>query len=96
MAREKLASTSLGKGVAIPHCRTDEVSKTICVCGLIKNPVEWDSPDGKPVDIVFLVITPKEKPQEYLKVVRAIITTIKKLDLDGRVNHDLLRNILTV
>ncbi|WP_319203162.1 PTS sugar transporter subunit IIA [uncultured Ilyobacter sp.] len=94
MAREKLASTSLGKGVAIPHCRTDEVSKTVCVCGLIKNPVEWDSPDGKPVDIVFLVITPKEKPQEYLKVVRSIITTIKKLDLDGRVNHDLLRNIL--
>jgi mannitol/fructose-specific phosphotransferase system IIA component (Ntr-type)/Kef-type K+ transport system membrane component KefB len=96
MAREKLASTALGKGVAIPHCRTDEVHKTVCVCGLIKSPVEWDSPDGQPVDIVFLVITPKEKPQEYLKVVRTIIKTIKMLDLEGKINHDLLKNILTV
>jgi mannitol/fructose-specific phosphotransferase system IIA component (Ntr-type)/Kef-type K+ transport system membrane component KefB len=96
ISREKLASTALGKGVAIPHCRTDEVNKTICMCGLIKNPVEWDSPDGQPVDIVFLVITPKEKPQEYLRVVRTIIKTIRKLDLEGRVNHDLLKSILTI
>ena len=94
LAREKLASTALGKGVAIPHCRTGEVSKTTCVCGFLEKPVEWGSPDGKPVDIVFLVITPKDKPQEYLQFVRAIINTVKDLSLEGEVNHSLLRNVL--
>lgn len=94
MTREKLASTALGKGVAIPHCRTDEVSKTICVCGFLENPVEWNSPDGKPIDIVFLVITPKDKPQEYLQTVRSIILTLKELSLEGELNHSLLRNVL--
>jgi len=94
MTREKLASTALGKGVAIPHCRTDEVSKTICVCGFLESPVEWNSPDGKPIDIVFLVITPKDKPQEYLQTVRSIILTLKDLSLEGELNHSLLRNIL--
>ncbi len=94
LAREKLASTALGKGVAIPHCRTGEVDKTTCVCGFLEKPVEWGSPDGKPVDIVFLVITPKDKPQEYLQFVRAIIKTVKDLSLEGEVNHSLLRNIL--
>lgn len=94
LAREKLASTALGKGVAIPHCRTGEVDKTTCVCGFLEKPVEWGSPDGKPVDIVFLVITPKDKPQEYLQFVRAIINTVKDLSLEGEVNHSLLRNIL--
>lgn len=56
--------------------------------------MEWKSPDGKPVDIVFLVITPKDKPQEYLKFVRIIIKTVKGLSLEGEVNHSLLRNIL--
>jgi len=94
LAREKLASTALGKGVAIPHCRTGEVSKTTCVCGFLEKSVEWGSPDGKPVDIVFLVITPKDKPQEYLQFVRAIINTVKDLSLEGEVNHSLLRNVL--
>ena len=94
LAREKLASTALGKGVAIPHCRTDEVTTTTCICGILKKSVEWKSPDGKPVDIVFLVITPKDKPQEYLKFVRIIIKTVKGLSLEGEVNHSLLRNIL--
>jgi len=94
LAREKLASTALGKGVAIPHCRTDEVTTTTCICGFLEKPVEWGSPDGKPVDIVFLVITPKDKPQEYLQFVKAIINTVKDLSLEGEVNHSLLRNVL--
>jgi len=94
MTREKLASTALGKGVAIPHCRTDEVSKTTCVCGFLENPVEWNSPDGKPVSIIFLVLTPKDKPQEYLQTVRSIIITLKDLSLEGELNHGLLRNVL--
>jgi hypothetical protein len=45
-------------------------------------------------NIVFLVITPKDKPQEYLQTVRRIILTLKELSLEGELNHSLLRNIL--
>ncbi|MDP8220579.1 MAG: cation:proton antiporter [Candidatus Stygibacter frigidus] len=83
MQREKLASTGIGNGVAIPHCRVPLVNKTTIACGVLKHPVEWNSPDKKPVEILFLILTPEEFPQEHLRAISLIAAVIKKPDFSS-------------
>lgn len=77
MEREFLMSTAIGNGIAIPHCRLSSVEKSAVVCALLTSPVIWDAPDKKPVDLVFLIVTPMENPEVYLHNLRTISTTLK-------------------
>lgn len=70
--REKLASTSIGKGIAIPHCRLDNIDKTYVAFCKLKESVDWKSQDGTKVSFVFLVISPTAKPEQHLKALRII------------------------
>ena len=78
LQREKLASTGIGDGVAIPHCRIPHIQKTTIACGVLRRPIDWDSPDGRPVEILFLILTPEERPQEHLKALSLIAAVVKK------------------
>ncbi len=78
--REKLASTAIGEGVALPHFRTGLVDRTVAVCGILDSPVDWDAPDGKPVRLVFLLLSPEERPEEHLKAIRTISLALQKPD----------------
>jgi fructose-specific phosphotransferase system IIA component len=80
LQREKLASTGIGRGIAIPHCRVPHVKHTTIACGVLKRPLEWNSPDDKPVEVMFLILTPEEHPQEHLKALSLIASVIKKGD----------------
>ena len=60
-ARERLGCTALGHGVAIPHCRIDNVSE---IRGAV---IEFDAPDDKPVDLIFALLVPQEANQEHLE-----------------------------
>lgn len=91
LAREKVQSTALGEGVAIPHCRDEHVQKTVSVCGILKKGIEWDTPDDKDVEIVFLVVTPRDDPGQYLKAVRAIVKTLKELRVDGDISTEIVK-----
>jgi fructose-specific phosphotransferase system IIA component len=72
LEREKLGSTGIGDGVAFPHCRTGVVESVKIVCGLMEYPVEWNSPDAKEVDIIFMIITPERYPTQHLKALKSI------------------------
>ncbi len=76
--REKLAPTAIGSGIALPHCRLGTVDRTIVVCGLLRHPVDWNAPDGQPVDLVFLLLSPDEQPEEHLKAIRTISLALQK------------------
>ena len=68
-AREELKTTGIGKGVAIPHARTDAVKDFVMVFARATEGVEFDSLDGKPVKLIFLIGTPKkEKLNNHLKI----------------------------
>ena len=54
--REKLGSTAIGDGIALPHATIPGAKTVISLLATLESPVEFDSPDGKPVDIVMLVI----------------------------------------
>ncbi len=65
MERERLGSTGLGEGVAIPHCRSDIAAMHVAALTLA-TPVEFEAPDGKPVDLVFVLLVPNNETQAHL------------------------------
>jgi PTS system nitrogen regulatory IIA component len=70
--REKLGSTGLGKGVAIPHGRMAALEQPVCAFIRVKNPVDFDASDGQPVDLVFSLLVPEESTEEHLQVLSTI------------------------
>ena len=58
--RERLGCTSLEQGVAFPHCRVEGLDTNIAALIKLSEPVDFDSADGEPVDIVFGMMVPKE------------------------------------
>ena len=58
--RERLGCTSLGQGVAFPHCRVKGLDTTVAALIRLSEPIDFDSPDGELVDLVFGLMVPKE------------------------------------
>jgi PTS system nitrogen regulatory IIA component len=71
-AREKLGSTGLGHGVAIPHGRMPGVTGSVGAFLRLKHPVDYDAHDGQPVDLVFGLVVPVAATEEHLKHLAAI------------------------
>ena len=68
MSRERLGSTGLGKGIAIPHCRVPSCNEVIGCLVTLEKPIEFDAVDSKPVDLLFVLIVPEQKTDEHVKV----------------------------
>ncbi|MBL4820649.1 MAG: PTS IIA-like nitrogen regulatory protein PtsN [Gammaproteobacteria bacterium] len=68
MARERLGSTGLGKGIAIPHCRVSSSKEIIACLVTLDQPVDFDAVDSIPVDLLFLLIVPEQKTDEHVRV----------------------------
>ena len=71
-AREKLGSTGLGHGVAIPHGRMAGIANSVGAFVRLKHPVDYDAHDGQPVDLVFGLVVPVPATEEHLKHLAAI------------------------
>lgn len=71
-AREKLGSTGLGHGVAIPHGRMAGIANSVGAFVRLKHPVDYDAHDGQPVDLVFGLVVPVAATEEHLKHLAAI------------------------
>ena len=67
-AREDLGSTGLGQGVAIPHARIKSMSKAIAAFVRPRMPMEFDSPDGKPVTYCFVLLVPAQATEQHLEI----------------------------
>ncbi len=72
IAREKLGSTGLGHGVAIPHGRLAGLDKTIGVFLRVPKGVDFDAPDKEPVDLIFALLVPEDSTEEHLQVLANI------------------------
>ena len=76
--RENLATTAIGNGIAIPHARTDAVKDFVIAFGRSQAGVEFNSLDGKPATLLFLMGTPKKKGLgEYLKMLAHLTRLLK-------------------
>lgn len=73
--REKRGSTGFGQGVAIPHVKSDRVAKVAVSIGVSQQGVDFKSLDRQPVHMVFLVLSPEDRPEEHLDAMQVIFTT---------------------
>jgi len=76
--REKLGSTGIGKGVAIPHAKTDEVKQLTIAFGKSANKIDFKSIDNDGVNIFFVFASPYKDSQIYLKVLARISRLIRE------------------
>lgn len=76
-AREALGSTAIGQGVGIPHAKSDCVSRLTAAFGISKKGVDFDSLDGEPVYIFFLLLAPQDSAGPHLKALARISRLLK-------------------
>ena len=67
-AREKLGSTGLGQGIAIPHGRIKGLKHPVGAFVRLAAPVQFDAPDGKPVDLIFVLLVPEAANEHHLQL----------------------------
>ncbi|MFA4990175.1 MAG: PTS sugar transporter subunit IIA [Candidatus Omnitrophota bacterium] len=77
MSREALGSTAIGQGIAIPHAKSDCVEKLVAAFGLSKKGVDFDSLDGEPAYIFFLLVAPQDSAGPHLKALARISRLLK-------------------
>jgi len=77
LEREKLGSTGIGQGIAVPHAKTDQVREIVIAFGLSQSGVNFESLDEEPVYLIFLVLAPAEATGIHLKVLAKIARLLK-------------------
>ncbi|MCX8093802.1 MAG: PTS sugar transporter subunit IIA [Candidatus Goldbacteria bacterium] len=77
LEREELGSTGIGQGVAIPHSKTKGVKELVGVFGISKKGVDFDSLDGEPTYIFFLILTPEGATNYMLKALARVSNFLK-------------------
>lgn len=77
LERENLGSTGFGGGTALPHGRLDELTKVYGIFARLNTPIDFDSIDGKPVDLVFLLISPESSGADHLTALAQISRILK-------------------
>ena len=72
LERERLGSTGIGRGIAIPHARLAELDRVYGLFVRLVRPVEFDSVDDQPVDLVFLLLAPQDAGADHLKALARV------------------------
>lgn len=76
--REVLCSTGLGEGVAAPHVLIPGLQRTFLVFVRLRDPVDWRSPDGIPVRLVFALVGPSEDPASHLQLLSRLTRLLRE------------------
>lgn len=90
MERERLGSTGVGRGVAIPHCRIDQVDGVRGFLARLESPVPFDAIDGEPIDLVYLLVAPNASGSDHLKALARVSRLFRDSELCAKMRgaHD--------
>jgi len=72
MSREDAMPTGIGNGIAIPHARVPRLKKPVVVAGIAERGIDFDSPDGEPASLLFLILSPEDDPHVHLTLMADI------------------------
>ena len=84
LAREEKGSTGIGEGIAIPHAKTTGVGDLVGALGISREGIDFESSDGKPCHLVFLILAPPDQATVYLKALSAVACIGKDPDRISR------------
>ena len=105
VARERLGSTGLGDGCALPHARVPGLGHTLAAFLRLEHGVDFDAPDQEPVDLVFGLLVPDESTDEHLQVLAAIAqvlsdaalrSSLRSAEEPGRIREILVADNIAV
>jgi len=85
--REKIVTTGIGMGVAIPHAKLQEYDDFFIAIGILNNGVDWSSLDNHPVRLVFLIGGPDDKQTEYLQILSSLTLAVKDEERRKKILH---------
>ena len=81
LMREQLGSTGVGRGIAIPHGKIAGIDSLVGFFARLVSPVDYDAPDGRPVDLMFLLLAPEQSGAEHLKALARVARVLRDPDL---------------
>jgi len=87
LERERQGSTGLENGIAIPHARSDGAAGVVSALGISRDGMDFQSADGKPCHLVFLVVAPPDQSARYLQVLSAVAAIGENPDRIARLRH---------
>lgn len=87
IAREDLGSTGLGEGFALPHARIEKLEHMFGLFARLNQPVPFDAADGKPVDLIFLMLIPAAAGGEQLAALAAVCRRLRDQDFAARLRE---------
>ena len=97
IARERLGSTGLGNGIAIPHGRLKYCEKTIATFIQLKNGIDYEAVDNMPVDLIFALIVPEESTNEHLQILAILANMLSKTEtVDKLSNSETSKEIFSI
>lgn len=100
LQRERLGSTGLGRGIAIPHVKLDGLDGIFCLFARLEEPIEYESHDNEPVDLLFLLLAPEHASGDHLKALASISRVVREPSIidamRNAMNADELRMALTM
>lgn len=95
--REKLMSTGIGLGIAVPHIRDDSISNFVIGVGRKKSGIEYGSIDNKPVKLIFMIGASHKQDKEYVRVLSRLVLRLKnKKFMNQLLKTDDPKNIYTL
>jgi PTS system nitrogen regulatory IIA component len=87
LERENIGCTGMGNGVCIPHGRFSELTKLHAVFAQLEKPLVFGAADGKPVDLLFLLLSPMEAHTEHMKALASISRILRDKSLCEALRH---------
>ncbi len=87
-SRENLGTTGVGRGVAIPHARFDSVSSIVGLFTRLEKPVNFESLDKQPVDLIFTLLAPTADNPEHLKALALVSRTLRQEEVCAKLRSN--------
>ena len=84
MQREKLGSTAIGNGIAIPHGKLAKLNRLVGMFARLDRPIDFDALDGQPVDLIFVLLAPEGAGADHLKALARIARMLRDQDLANK------------
>ena len=78
MEREEVQSTAVGKGVALPHARSESFRTHAVVAARVREPFDFGAPDGEPVDLFFFVLGPENAPGDHVRILARLARLLER------------------
>jgi len=84
MQREKLGSTAVGNGIAIPHGKLAKIDRIFGAFARLERPIDFEALDGQPVDLIFVLLAPETAGADHLKALARIARMLRDNDLANK------------